>query len=380
MKKMLMLASVASMIDQFNMANIAILQKQGYEVHVAANFEQGNTSSRQRGEDFKQELEEQGIRYYQVDFARDVTKILTNFMAYYQIKALMAANKYQFVHCHSPIGGVWGRLAGHSTQTKIIYTAHGFHFFKGAPLQNWLLYYPIERWLAKYTDVLITINKEDYVRAEAFKARKVVYVSGVGLDTKKFGKSAVEKKEKRKELGIPDEAQVLLAVGELNKNKNHETIIKALKQLDKSDVFLLICGRGPLEKYLKDLARSLNLSNQVRLLGYRTDIAEIYKAADLFVFPSFREGLSVALMEAMAAGLAIVCSDIRGNRDLIVNGKGGCLVKPEDPNKFANNIIKLLKCSEVRVAMAAYNQEVVKSLSSSVITAKMREIFSSLED
>ena len=215
MKKMLMLASVVSMIDQFNMSNIDILKKQGYEVHVAANFEYGNTSSKQRVEEFKKELTELNVQYYNIDFSRKITNILANIKAYKQIKDLMLKNKYEFVHCHSPIGGVCGRLAAHSANTPVIYTAHGFHFFKRAPLKNWMLYYPVEKLLAHYTDVLITINKEDYARAQNFKAKKVEYVPGIGVDIKKFSEIIVDKLAKRKELGIPENAFLILSVGEL---------------------------------------------------------------------------------------------------------------------------------------------------------------------
>lgn len=373
-----MLASVASMIDQFNMSNIEILRDQGYEVHVAANFEDGNTSSKQRIEEFKNELHNLGIPFYHVDFARDIKKVFKNFKAYRRIRDLILEHNYEFVHCHSPIGGVCGRLAALRTKTKVIYTAHGFHFFKGAPLINWLLYYPIERWLARYTDVLITINKEDYVRAKNFKAKKVEYIPGVGLDTKKFENITVNKKEKRKELGLPEDAIVLLSVGELNKNKNHETTIKGISKLGNKKLIYLICGSGPLEQYLKDLASSLDTSSQVRLLGFRTDVGEINKASDIFVFPSFREGLPVALMEAMAAGLPIVCSDIRGNRDLIEDGKGGYLVKPDDVDGFANAIQKLLEDEELRSRMGMYNKESVLRFELKRVLTLMEEIYANV--
>src|SRR5680860_205168 len=287
MKKMLMLASVASMIDQFNMSNIDILKKQGYEVHVAANFKYGNTSSKQRVDEFKKELKELNVPFYHVDFSRKITDILSNIKAYKQIKNLMLKNKYKFVHCHSPIGGVCGRIAGHSTNTPVIYTAHGFYFFKGAPLKNWLLSYPIERWLARYTDVLITINKEDYARAKkSFKSGSVKYIPGVGLDIKKFSEVIVDKLAKRRELEVPGEAFVLLSVGELNRNKNHEVIIRAISNLNKSNIYYVICGQGPLENYLRTLSKKLGLEKYVKLLGYCKDLAEVYKSADIFAFPS----------------------------------------------------------------------------------------------
>ena len=378
MKKVLMLASVVSMIDQFNMSNINILKKQGYEVHVAANFEYGSTSSKQRIEEFKKELTELNISYYNVDFSRKITNMSANIKAYKQIKDLMLKNNYEFVHCHSPIGGVCGRIAAHSTNTPVIYTAHGFHFFKGAPLKNWLLFYPVERFLARYTDLLITINKEDYKRAQNFKAKNVTYVPGIGVDTKKISETIVDKSEKRREIGVPEDSFVILSVGELNKNKNHETVIKSIAKLNNPNVYYVICGQGTLENYLKNLIMELGLEKQVKLLGYRSDIAEISKVSDIFAFPSFREGLSVALMEAMASGLEVACSKIRGNTDLIENGKGGYLVEPDDVDGFARNIDKSITCIEKRETMAEHNVEAIKVFDSSAVSKIMQKIYSGM--
>ena len=177
MKKVLMLASVASMIDQFNMPNIQLLQELGYEVHVACNFEKGSTCTQERIQNLKQRLEHMGVEYFQIDFSRNVLRVNEIWKAYRQVERLLEKEKYSFIHCHSPIGGAVGRIAAHKTHTKVIYTAHGFHFYKGAPLHNWLIYYPIEKWLSRYTDVLITINKEDYQRAKKkFHAKKTVKI------------------------------------------------------------------------------------------------------------------------------------------------------------------------------------------------------------
>lgn len=379
MKKVLMLASVASMIDQFNMVNIDILQKQGYEVHVAANFKYGNTCSQQRIEEFKKELSELGITYYHIDFARNITKIFTNIKAYKQIKNLMATNKYEFVHCHSPIGGACGRLAAHWTKTKVIYTAHGFHFYKGAPLINWLLYYPVEQFLARYTDVLITINKEDYQRAQKFKAGKVVYVPGIGVDIKRFRDVLVDRDKKRNELGVSNEAFVILSVGEINKNKNHEVIIRAIAKLNKPYICYIICGQGDREIYLKKLAISLGVANKVKFFGFRNDIAEIYKIADVFVFPSFREGLPVSVMEAMASGLPIICSNIRGNTDLIEEGKGGYLIKPNDINGFIKSISLLIQNATLRETIGNYNHEAIRNYDLKKVTLKIMSLYESVK-
>ena len=322
--KVLMLASVASMIDQFNIPNIRLLIDMGYKVDVACNFIDGNTCSDAKIAELKNKMKEMDVDCYQIDFARSVRHIWQNLKAYSQVLKLMQTHRYAFVHCHSPIGGVCGRLAGHKTHTKVIYTAHGFHFYKGAPLLNWLVYYPIEKYLSRYTDVLITINKEDYAVAKnKMYAKKTEYIPGVGIDVEKIQSIKVDRNKKRQELGIPQDATVLLSVGELSKRKNHEIVIKALSQLDDRSVVYAICGKGPLRGYLQDLARHLNVLDRVFFLGFRTDIIEICKASDIFVFPSLQEGLPVALMEAMVCNLTIVCSNIRGNSDLIIVGQNG---------------------------------------------------------
>ena len=312
-KSVLILASVASMIDQFNMSNIAILQKLGYKVDVACNFERGNTCSQKRVKELKKKLDRINVDYYHIDFTRNVMDFLQDLTAYKQVKEIVQKNRYSFVHCHSPIGGVVGRLVCHQTWTKVIYTAHGFHFYNGAPLQNWLIYYPIEKWLSRYTDVLITINKEDYKRAtEKFHAKKTVYIPGIGVDMEKFAPRVSGRDRIRGELGLKDDDIMLLSVGELNENKNHEKVIRVIKGLD---IVYVIAGKGEKKEELKNIAKECGVD--LRLVGFRSDVSDFYNAADVFVLPSIREGLNVSLMEAMATGLACAVSRIRGNTDLI---------------------------------------------------------------
>lgn len=376
MKKVLMLASVASMIDQFNMQNIAILQEQGYEVHVAANFEQGSTSSNERVEQFKKELKEKDISYFQIDFSRNVSNILQNIKAYKQIKYILKNSKYEFIHCHSPIGGVCGRLAAKVTNTKVIYTAHGFHFYKGASKLNWMIYYPIEKVLSHITDVLITINKEDYELAKKkMKAKKIEYVPGVGVDTQKFSNIVIDKVEKRKELALSQDNIVLLSVGELNKNKNHEVIIRALAKLNNPNIHYIIAGRGKLKQYLNELAKELNIEKQVHMLGFRTDIKELYKISDIFCFPSYREGLSVALMEALASGLPIVCSNIRGNTDLVNNKQNGYLCNPDSDIEFTNKIKLILEDENLSKLISKNNLKSIKKFDKELINEYMKMIY-----
>lgn len=381
MDKVLILASVASMIDKFNIPNIELLKNMGYEVHVACNFKKGNSCPVDKVNELTMKLNELNVKYFQIDFDRNVFNVIQNIKAYKQTYILLKKNRYKFIHCHSPIGGVCGRIAAHRTKTKVIYTAHGFHFFKGAPLLNWLIYYPVELLLSRYTDVLININQEDYNRARKyFKAKKIEYIPGVGVNVNKFKETRVNRTEKRREIGVPEDAILLVSVGELNKNKNHETVIRAIAKLNNPNIYYLICGVGKLENKLHALVKDLGLEKQVKLIGYRTDIAEICKASDIFCFPSYREGLSVALMEAMAVGLPIVCSNIRGNVDLIKSGKGGFLVNPNDIDGYAEAISKLIKNKELCIEFGKYNIEAVKKYNLDVITDAMKKIYKQAYD
>lgn len=324
-KKMLFTATVVKThINVFHLPYLKWFKEQGYEVHVAAK------------NDFINEpcIIPNCDKYYDIKFARfPFSKV--NINAYKELKKLIQENNYDIIHCHTPVAGVLTRLAAkNSKNTTVIYTAHGFHFFKGAPLVNWLIYYPVERFCARYTDKLITINKEDYKRAKRFKLHKngkVYYVPGVGINLEKIQNLKVDIKQKKTEIGILEDIPVLLSVGELIKRKNHETVLKALSQIKDKNFIYLICGRGILMEYLQNLTKQLGLESEVKFLGFRKDIAEICKTADLFIFPSYQEGLPVALMEAMAAGLPVIASNVRGNRDLI-----------EKENLFEPNDVKTL--------------------------------------
>lgn len=374
-EKVLILASVASMIDQFNIPNIKLLQNIGYEVHVACNFEKGSSCSFDKIQMLKELLNRLNVTYFQINFERNVLKIGNNLEAYKKVKKILLKNKYKFLHCHSPIGGVVGRIAGHKTQTKVIYTAHGFHFFKGAPFINWLLYYPIEKYLSKYTDILITINQEDYKRAQTFYAKRVEYIPGIGINTEKIKNIYVNKKIKREELGLKEENVVLLSVGELNKNKNHVVVIKALAKLNNPNVHYLICGQGNLKEDLLKLIKKLNLERNVKLLGFRKDIYEIYKMSDIFIFPSKREGLSVALMEAICCNLPIICSNIRGNNDLIEDGKNGFLIE-NDLKEYVKKINFLVHEKNFYKNLENSNEKILEKINIKNIAQENKKLYS----
>lgn len=369
------------MIDQFNMPNIRLLKEMGYEVDVACNFLQGSTCDNARVVLLKSTLADMDVRCFQIDFARNVLKIAQNLKAYRQTRTLLKERHYDCIHSHSPIGGLLSRMAARKARkagTKVIYTAHGFHFFKGAPLMNWMIFYPIEKMSSFLTDTLITITNEDYIRArENMHAREVVYIPGVGIDVKKFREGIPDDIRilKRQEMGIGMKDLVILSVGELNKNKNHEVVLRALARMNRDDIHYVIAGRGVLKDYLENLALELGLSNQFHLLGFRTDIKELYKVVDVFAHPSFREGLSVAVMEAMASALPVICAKIRGNTDLIDEGKGGYLFTPTDIDGTLTALLKVVE-NDSRHDLGLYNTKKAEDLDIAVIMAKMREIYS----
>lgn len=386
MKKVLLVTTVSGFIPQFEMNNVKILQNMGAEIHYAANYDMpsyGTDNHRLDGTE---------IIRHQVDFERSPFN-KKNLKAYRQLKRLMEQEHFDLVHCHTPMGAVLARIVAHQTRTSpVIYTAHGFHFYKGAPLKNWLFFYPVEKYLSKYTDEQICINREDYQLAiNKFHARNVDYVPGVGIDLKNvIHLSKGEKEKKRQEFGVGPEKIVILSVGELIKRKNHETILKSLAKLKNTDIVYLICGHGELQNYLIDLAKQLGLQDQVQFLGYRSDIYEIYAMADLFVFPSYQEGLPRAMMEAMASGLPVVCSDIRGNSDLMKIEKkledfpayectGGLMISDADHvESYCKGIQYMLKKQDQWVQMGKENFDNINVFDIEHVSQVMKTIYNKI--
>ena len=367
MKKVLFVASVVKIhIMVFHIPYLKWFKENGYEVHVAAKNDY-------------EDSEELNIPYcdvfHNIDFSRSPLS-RDNYMAYVQMKDILSNNEFEIMHCHTPIGAAISRLAAKNVNNqnmKIIYTAHGFHFFKGAPVLNWLLFYPTEYYLSKYTNTIITINNEDFERAKKMQFENVELVPGVGVDFSKVNQIINDPLIIKKEFN--EGKKVLLSVGELNKNKNHRVVIEALSRLNRNDFQYIICGEGPERQNLQKLVKRLKLENRVQFLGFRTDVLEIYKISDIFIFPSKREGLSVSLMEAMAFGLPVLASNIRGNYDLIDEGLGGELVEPKDPEGLANKINKLLDKQSLMNSFGKYNRNKVQIYSIDNVLKQVTKIY-----
>lgn len=384
MKKALMVATVASVIDQFNDRNLKILQDMGYEVHVAANFESGNTTSQERVYEYEKLLRERGITVHNITFPRDPKDLSQMCSSYKALKQVIRSGNFDLVHCHTPVGGVVTRLICAPLRLrgmKVIYTAHGFHFYSGASPKCWLMYYPIEKLLAHFTDVLITINDEDYARANGrFACKKIVKVPGIGIDPKAYVFSEDEKKrirsELRSELGLSEKDFVIINVGELSIRKNQLLLLKAMRLIHKKKVKLVLTGIGVCRRDIMKYAFDHRLSKRVIFTGYREDIPKLLAMADCFVFPSIQEGLPVALMEAKAAGLPCIVSRIRGNIDLILHHFGGYCVESMSPGDWAGYIEKMAeKSAEERIDMGKRNMADMETYSCEAVDKCMREIY-----
>ena len=321
--KALLLAPMGSVHRRFNTVNIEALQDLGYEVHLAANFERGEGAEYQNPE-FAQQCAERGIITHSFPYRRH--EIKHNIKQIKPTRDLIIGEDYDLIHAHTETGGLILRLVG-KTRGKRIYTPHGMSFYKGAPLKAQLVYRPIEHWICSGMDCNIAINQEEYRTLMKWNPNTASLVHGIGLDVEKYQKPARSREEVRKEFGIPKDAVVVLSIGELDDNKNHRVVVDALKELN---AYYLICGVGPNEKALKEQAQANGMEDRLILAGYRKDIPDILGACDIFAFPSFHEGLPVSLLEAMAGGLPVVCSRIRGNVDVVEDGGNGYTCDPKD--------------------------------------------------
>lgn len=367
MNKVLFVATVSSHINAFHIPYLKWFKEQGYEVHVASN---GN------------EKIDYCDKHFNLPFERFPLKP-NNIKTYKELKKIINENNYDIIHCHTPVGGVLTRLAARRTRkkgTKVLYTAHGFHFYKGAPLLNWLIYYPIEKICARWTDCLITINTEDYERAERkFKAKKIELVHGVGMNTDRFNKEITEedKKNKRKELGIKEDDMVFTYVAELNKNKNQILLIETISKLKEKykNIKLLLVGNCENREYYKEKIHKRNLDNEVLLLGRRKDIQEILSITDIYLASSLREGLPVNIMEAMYMGIPIVATDNRGHRELIRNKETGVLLKENTVEEVTEGIIGLINDNnQINNIKESAKQYIKKCLLESVLE-EMKKIY-----
>ncbi|MGN1310296.1 MAG: glycosyltransferase family 4 protein [Clostridia bacterium] len=366
-KKVLFVATVDSHILRFHLPYLKYFKETGYEVHVATNGDEKIPYC-----DVK----------HTVSFERNPFK-LKNLKAIKQLKGILKNESFNIIHCHTPMGGAITRISAkkyRKSGTKVIYTAHGFHFYKGAPLLNWLIYYPIEKWLSKYTDTLVTINREDYELAKKKfkKLKNIEYVHGVGLDTKKFDiKISEEEIEKlRNEIEINKDNIVLTYVAELNKNKNQILLIKTLKELiqENAKYRLILVGDGNKKQEYEEYIKQHKLQKYVKILGKREDIPQILKLTTIYVASSLREGLPINILEAMYMRLPIIAMDNRGHRELIKNNENGFLIN-NDSKKIEHKVKTIIENRELAEKFIKQNNEEIKKYLLENVIKKMKKIY-----
>lgn len=371
--KLLYILNIAERVNNFSYASMISAKKIGMEFHIAGNWSYASDEERIADE------EKYGIRIHQIDFVRTPYR-LENLKAYKQLKKLVMTGKYDLIYCNTPIGGVLGRFVGKSCKVKkVIYQAHGFHFYKGAPKKNWLIYYPVERWLAHYTDALITINSEDFELAKnKFRLRnngKVYYVPGVGIDTEQYNSNEKTRKEKRLELGLEENDIALISMGDLIERKNYDSAIRAVAEANEPRLKYFICGSGIEEEKLKTIAKKLGIEKQIYFLGFRSDVKDLLVSADIFLFTTKQEGLPRSMMEAMASGLPCIASRIRGNTDLLDGTNGGFLCDVTDVCAYAEKIKLLANDETLRRDMGKNNLITIQKFNIRNVSEEVRKIY-----
>lgn len=352
MNKRILITSTDLMMVQFLVPHVRNLAQNGYEVEIACSDVGG------RMEEIREKLCGCARAIHTVRLKRSPLAPV-NTLGYGDMRRIIDAGHFDLIWTNEPVMGVVTRLASQKARksgTKVLYMVHGFHFFDGAPKANWLLFYPVEKMMAPKADVIATVNHEDYRRALNMGAHKVAYIHGIGINTERMNQVG-EAGSIRSELGLSADAFIVLSVGELNRNKNHAAMIRALARLQDPNVHYVVCGKGDQLDALQKQAAEAGLQGQVHFLGYRQDIPAICRQADLFAMPSYREGLPVASLEAMYCGLPLVASKIRGLTDIVENGRSGFLCDPDDAEAFADAIAALRRDPALRNDMAAVNRE-----------------------
>ena len=367
MKKVLFVATVTNHILAFHIPYLKMFKDEGFEVHVASN---GNKEIPYCDKHFN-------IKFSRSPFSRD------NVVAYKEIKKIMDEEKYDIIQCNTPVGGVLARLAAKNAKkqkARVIYIAHGFHFFKGAPIKNWLIYYPIEKYLSKYTDDLITINEEDYeISKKKFKAKNTYRIHGIGVDNERFNKllSFDEKLSLRNDLKLDKDDFTIFFAGELNKNKNQIMLIEAMKDLVKENHHykLILAGEGNKREFYEAKIKEYELSKNVFLLGYRNDVPNLLKAADLYVSVSKREGLPLNLVEAKISGLPVIATYNRGHKEIIEDSKDGFLINIGDIETLKNKIRTLYNDEDLRNKFIENSKNNIEKFYLSSVEKELRKIY-----
>lgn len=369
MGKRILVTSTDLMMIQFLVPHVRYLSENGFDVEVACSDVGG------RMDEVRTALDGAAKAIRTVRLHRSPAAA-ENLKGYGDMKRVIASGNYDIIWANEPVMGVVTRLAARKSGAKVVYMCHGFHFFKGSGKGSWLVFYPVERFCSRFTDVLVTINREDEARAKTFHAGRVAYIHGIGVNTDRLHRRDI-RSNIRAELGLAEDDFLVLSVGELNENKNHQVIIRAVAQLHDSKIHYAICGKGALMEQLQKLAKELGIESQVHFLGYRKDVMDICSQADVFAHPAHREGLGLAPLEAMYCGLPLIASDIRGIQDYAVNGESGFLCNADDADGFSSAIQTLRNDPDLRKRCGTRNQTAVVPFCLEQVKEEVFGLFSS---
>lgn len=376
MKKALIVTALARFTKSFLTNDIITLQKMGYEVHCAANIYHAGA------ECMPEYFKEMNVAFHQIDFSSSKPLSLETLKSYREMVTLFKSDYFDVIHCHTPIAGAIARYAGRKQRKKgsiVIYTTHGFYFHKHSSKKTWAMFYTVEDLMSRYCDAIITINREDFNNAKKMHCKKVFYIPGVGVDTKRFRDVVIKREDYRERLGVKPNQILILAVGELSRRKNHQVIIKALAKAKIQQAVFMICGNAMTDANTKDELEQLAKEKGIdlRLMGLRDDIPQICKCADIGVMPSTREGLGLSGIEMLASGLPVVASNVHGIVDYITDGVDGYLSAPFDADAFAKAIKKLTD-SNTRKSMRIECEKAAEPFDIAHSRKAMQEIYKEL--
>ncbi|WP_042353817.1 glycosyltransferase family 4 protein [Bacillus rubiinfantis] len=369
--KILYVTTISDTVNSFLIPHIRFLIKMGHEVGVAFNIIQ----------EVDRELTELRCTIHQVDFQRNPLS-KDNVRAYREIKNILLEEGYELVHVHTPVASFITRLACRGLNVKVLYTAHGFHFFNGAPKRNWMIYYPLEKLAAKWTDGVITMNDEDYHAAKRLKIRSeasIYKIHGVGLDLAKFSpKTAEEKADLREKHHFSKDDFIVIYVAELCYRKQQDLLIKAVSMVKEEvvNIKLLLAGDGDMLQAYQKQVTELRLEENVFFLGYRDDIDQLLTMSDVAISTSRQEGLPVNVMEAMATGIPLIVTDCRGNRDLVKDGENGIVIGINDVNGCAQAILDLYRAEELRQQFSDNSRSLIQQYSLENVIKDMKVVYS----
>lgn len=340
-KKALIVTALAGFVRSFLINDIKLLQEMGYEVSCAAN------KNHPGNEEIEKYFKEHNVKFYQIDFSSNKPFSIETVRAYKQLNKLIKKERFNMVHCHTPIAGAITRWICRNKREKgmkVIYTTHGFYFHKKSSKKSWIIFGTIEKFMSRFCDAIITINTEDFNNAKKMHCDNVYHINGVGVDIQKFANVKINREEYRKSIGIKKSDIMVLAIGELSKRKNQKVVVQAIAELNDPNLIFVHCGNAmnkeATTEEIKQIAKEKNV--RIKLLGLRKDIPEICHCADIGTISSTREGLGLAGIEMIASGLPIVASNVHGILDYVQEGVNGYLANPYNVNDFANKIEMLL--------------------------------------